>query len=131
MTITLTPASGAPYALAEASDIVTGIEVSDEAAVETVRLFRRATGEQRPRGGALTTWSGTIERVHASHDAALGYALDLRRALTDAAARAPLTVAFASGATAWTFTAASVATGPTRTLGIRTLQPVRITGALA
>ena len=135
MTITVTPASGATVSLVDAGDVVTGLDLSDEVAVETVRLFRRDRALTRPRGGELDTLAFTVERVHASYAAAVAYAASLRRTLRALAMSAPLTVTVVTDGTSpvtLSYADASVRTsGITRVLGVRTIQSFTVQGALA
>lgn len=135
MTITVTPSSGQPVSLVSSGDIVTGLDLGDEPVVETVRLFRRDRAIQRPRGAQLDSLAFTVERVHASNNAAVAYAASLRRSLRTLAALAPLSVVAVTDGPApvtLTYADASVRTaGVTRVLGVRTMQAFTIHGALA
>ena len=135
MTITVTPASGATVSLVDAGDVVTGLDLGDEVAVETVRLFRRDRALTRPRGGQLDTLAFTVERVHASYAAAVAYAASLRRTLRPLAMGAPLTVTVVTDGISpvtLSYADASVRTsGITRVLGVRTIQSFTVQGALA
>lgn len=142
MTITVTAEGREPLVLAAEGDLVTGLDVGDESVAETVRLFRRASAIERVRGGQRDRVGVSVERVFASHGAALAAAVALRPALR--ALRAPgagsLTVTIAGLPAGYAATPAAVITladaavateGPSRLLGVRLIQAYSLAGTIS
>ncbi len=120
--------------LATATDIVSGVRISEEVAVEAVRFLRRDAGEMRPRGGQLDSESFTVERVHATAVAAYKHLHDRKRELRKLRLTPGLTCEIrVTWATPFVckYLHATVAAGESYQSGCRTFEPFTVTGALA